>query len=153
MKYVVLGARLLIGALFVYASIYKVFDPASFAGSVRNYLIVPSAWSNLIALTLPWVELAAGIFLILGIETRPSALLTTGMLGMFLGAIVYAYSIGLDIDCGCFGSAAGSSGRIGLLTIARDSSLFLASAFVLLMDRGDFSISAILGSRFRLLNA
>lgn len=155
MKYLVLAARLLIGGLFIYASIHKIQDPAAFAASIRNYLIIPPAWSNLVALTLPWIEVAVGVFLILGIQTRPSALLTTGMLAVFLTAIIYAYSIGLDIDCGCFGSASGSAGRVGVLTILRDVLLFLISFFILLKDRGDFSIARfrILGDRLRLLNA
>ncbi len=120
-----LAARLLIGGMFVYASIYKVFDPAGFAVSIRNYMIIPASWSNIVALTLPWIEIVAGVFLIIGLQVRPSALLTTGMLGVFLGAIIYAYSIGLDIDCGCFGSAATSGGRIGVTHIARDAAYSL----------------------------
>ena len=94
-------------------------------------------------LTLPWIEIVAGVFLIVGVQVRPSALLTTGMLGVFLGAIIYAFSIGLDIDCGCFSSAATSGGRIGLIHIARDASLFLISLFILVSDRGNFSVSRL----------
>lgn len=143
MKYLVLAGRLLIGGIFIYASIYKILDPADFAVSIRNYLIVPASWSNIVALTLPWVEIIAGVFLILGIQVRPSALLTTGMLGVFLGAIVYAYSIGLDIDCGCFGSAAASAGRIGLTTIARDAVVLIISLFVLVGDRGNLAVTSL----------
>jgi len=155
LKYLALAARLLIGALFIYASLHKIQDPAAFAVSVRNYLLIPPAWSNLVALTLPWIEVAVGVFLIVGVQTRPSALLTTGMLGVFLGAMIYAYAIGLDIDCGCFGSAAGSAGRVGAFTIFRDSLLFLISFFVLLWDEGDFSVAKIqgFGGRLRVLNA
>ena len=143
MKYVALAARLLIGGMFVYASIYKIFDPAGFAVAIRNYMIIPASWSNIVALTLPWIEIVAGVFLIIGLQVRPSALLTTGMLGVFLGAIIYAYSIGLDIDCGCFGSAATSGGRIGVTHIVRDAAVFLISLFILLWDRGDFSVARL----------
>jgi len=143
LNYAVLAARFLIGGMFIYASIYKVFDPAGFAVSIRNYMIIPALWSNIVALTLPWIEIVAGAFLILGVQVRPSALLTTGMLGVFLGAIIYAYSIGLDIDCGCFSSAATSGGRIELIHIARDASLFLVSLFILMSDRGNFGVSRL----------
>lgn len=133
--------------MFVYASIHKVFDPAGFAVSIRNYMIIPASWSHIVALTLPWIEIVAGAFLILGVQLRPSALLTTGMLGVFLGAIIYAFSIGLDIDCGCFSSAATSGGRIGLIHIARDASLFLVSLFILMSDRGNFSVSWLFARR------
>ncbi|AFM27269.1 MauE/DoxX family redox-associated membrane protein [Desulfomonile tiedjei] len=147
MKYLTLAARLFIGALFVYASIYKLTNPAEFAVSIRNYLIVPPEWSNFIALTLPWVEIAAGVFLILGVQTKPSALLTTCMLGIFLAALVYAFSIGLDIDCGCFSSGGASSGKIGLYHLTRDSALFLTSLFILLADKGDFSLPRLTSAR------
>ena len=143
MRYVVLAARLLIGCLFVYASVYKILDPADFAVSIRNYMIIPPAWSNLAALILPWIEVTAGLFLVLGIQTRPAALLTTGMLAVFVAALVYAYSIGLDINCGCFSSAASSSGRIGVLHLLRDASFFIVSLFIVLADKGDFSVAGL----------
>ncbi len=143
MKYLTITARLLIGAIFVYASIYKVLDPAAFAVAIRNYMILPISWSNVVAVTLPWIELGAGALLIVGIFTRPAALLTTGMLVVFLGVIIYAYSIGLDIDCGCFSSAVSSQGRITFFDIIRDSILVIISLFTVLADRGDFSILSI----------
>jgi putative oxidoreductase len=143
MKYLSLAARLFIGGLFVYASIHKIMNPVEFAVSIRNYLIVPPSWSNVIAIALPWIEMGAGIFLVLGIQTRPSALLTTGMLAVFLGAIAYAYSIGLDIDCGCFTSGSGSTGRVGIYHLVRDTTLVLVSLSIMFTDRGDFSISRL----------
>jgi len=152
LKYFIFAARLLIGIVFVYASIYKILDPESFALSVRNYMLVPPSWSNLVGMTLPWVELGAGVFLILGIQTKPSALLTTAMLAIFLGAMIYAYSIGLDIDCGCFSSAAKSTGKIGTYQLGRDTLLLLVSLFILVTDRGDLSLSNAFNERLRFLN-
>lgn len=147
MKYIVLAARLVIGGLFVYASIHKIGNPDEFAAAIRNYLILPAQWSNLAALTLPWIELAGGAFLILGIQTKPAALLTTGMLATFVGAIIYAYSIGLDIDCGCFTSAMDSEGRVGIYHMVRDMSLFVTSLLILLFDRGHFCAESLLFRR------
>jgi len=143
MKYLTFAGRILIGSLFIYASFYKIFHPLDFAVSVRNYGILPPGWTNIVALTLPWVEMITGVFLIIGVQTKPSGLLTTGLLGIFLGAIIYAFSIGLDIDCGCFGSAASSPGRVGLYHIVRDSIFFAVSLFVLLADRGDLSVAGL----------
>ena len=58
MKYLTLAARLIIGGLFVYASIHKIIDPAEFAASIRNYMIVPPTWSNILALTFHGSRLA-----------------------------------------------------------------------------------------------
>jgi uncharacterized membrane protein YphA (DoxX/SURF4 family) len=87
--------------------------------------------------------MVAGVFLIAGIQTKPSAFLTSGMLAVFFGAIIYAYSIGLDIDCGCFSSAAQSKNKIGPLTIARDAAFLVISFLILALDKGDFSVSRI----------
>lgn len=147
LSYVTLVARLIIGGLFLYASVHKIGDPVGFSAAIRNYMILPPAWSNIAAMTLPWIELGAGLFLVLGIQTKPAALLTTGMLAVFLGALLYAYSIGLDIDCGCFSSAADSTGRVSWYHLVRDSVLFLLSLFILVADKGDFRIISLLLGR------
>jgi putative oxidoreductase len=141
LPYVTFAARIIVGGLFLYACLHKIGDPVGFAAGIRNYVILPAAWSNLVAITLPWIELGTGLLLVLGIRTKPAALLTTGMLAVFLAALIYAYSIGLDIDCGCFSSSAESKGRVEIYHIARDTLLFLASLFILLMDNGELSIS------------
>lgn len=141
MKYLVLVARLLIGGLFIYASFHKVIDPEAFAQSVRNYLILPPEWTNIVALTLPWIELLVGVFLIIGFQTRPSALIVSGLMCVFIGALSYAYYIGLDINCGCFSSSSSAEGRITVLTLLRDSILLPVALFILFADRGELSIS------------
>jgi len=89
------------------------------------------------------------------VQTRASALLTTGMLGVFLGALVYAYAIGLDIDCGCFTSSTSSAGRVGTYHLVRDTTLFLVSLSIIWTERGDFSIARVSmwGRSLRLMNA
>ena len=141
MKWVTLSARVVIGSLFVYASMYKIFDPLAFAASIRNYGLIPPMYSNLIALTLPWLELCSGVFLVLGIQTRSASLLTSSMMLVFFVAIIYAYAVGLDIDCGCFSSSAESSGRIAPFHIFRDGFLVLLSIWILIFDRGELSIA------------
>jgi uncharacterized membrane protein YphA (DoxX/SURF4 family) len=145
MRWITLMARLVVGLIFIYASVYKILDPGEFAGSIRNYGLIPPVFSNLIALTLPWLEFVSGAFLILGIQTRAAALLTSAMMLVFLGALIYAYSIGLDIDCGCFSSSTESTGRIGLFHLFRDAGVALLSFWVLVFDRGEFRIASAFG--------
>ena len=147
MKYLVLAARLLIGGLFVYASLHKIVDPAGFAQAIRNYQMLPPELSNLIALTLPWIEITTGGFLILGIQTRPAALIVSGLMAIFLVALFQAYFTGLDIHCGCFTSDPSSSGRISPLTLTRDTSLFVITTFIVVADGGDFSARSRFGER------
>ena len=45
--------RLVVGGIFVYAGVVKIFDPAQFANDVANYRLLPSALVNFVAITLP----------------------------------------------------------------------------------------------------
>ena len=65
--------RVVIGAIFIYASWHKIMNPAEFAKIIYGYGIFPDQAINLIAICIPFVELISGICLILGICTRSCA--------------------------------------------------------------------------------
>ncbi|MEE2876590.1 MAG: MauE/DoxX family redox-associated membrane protein [Candidatus Neomarinimicrobiota bacterium] len=110
--------RIVLGMIFIYASLEKIRDPGAFAGNIQNYQFLPYSLTNLLAILLPWVELYVGACLILGVFVDGAALLSAGMMVMFIVAIGQAIGRGLDIDCGCFKQADSSS--VGIDTIARD---------------------------------
>ncbi|MEK6373489.1 MAG: MauE/DoxX family redox-associated membrane protein [Acidobacteriota bacterium] len=97
--------QLALGALFVIAAIPKIADPPSFAHMIYNYRIVPASLVNLMALTMPWVELLAGLALILGVWKRAALGLIGAMLVVFIIAIGINLARGNAIDCGCFNVA------------------------------------------------
>jgi len=99
-----LGAccRILIGGIFIYTAWPKLLRPDEFARLVYGYRILHPDLVNLAGITLPWIELVAGIFLIIGIIPRSSALVLAGLLGLFIVAGFLALVRGLDISCGCF---------------------------------------------------
>jgi uncharacterized membrane protein YphA (DoxX/SURF4 family) len=102
--------QIALGIFFVAAALPKVVDPPAFAHMVYNYRLVPGALVNVMALVLPWIELLAGLALILGIWTRTSAALVGALLGVFVVAISVNLARGNAIDCGCFDvTAAGKS--------------------------------------------
>lgn len=101
--------RLAVGITFIYASFYKIIDPESFARSIWYYHMVPGSLINLMALILPWVELLAGLAVILGIWYRGAVLLVNLMTLMFIVALTSAAVRGINIDCGCFKAAKASS--------------------------------------------
>ena len=96
--------RILVGFVFIYASIEKITSPAYFAGTIQNYRILPDAMINLVAIILPWLELICGILLLTGVWHRSAALIVSMMMIIFIFAISSAILSGLDIECGCFGS-------------------------------------------------
>lgn len=94
--------RLFVGVAFIWASFYKIVEPALFARSIWYYHMVPGDLINLMALLLPWVELIVGVCLIVGVYYRGAVLLVNLMVVMFMIALISAAARGLDIDCGCF---------------------------------------------------
>jgi uncharacterized membrane protein YphA (DoxX/SURF4 family) len=52
---------------------------------------------------LPFVEIAAGILLVIGAGVRISAFVSAVLMFAFIIGISWAWARGLSIDCGCFG--------------------------------------------------
>jgi uncharacterized membrane protein YphA (DoxX/SURF4 family) len=120
--------RVILGCVFVYASLDKIRHPNLFAEIVYNYQLLPDAAVNLLAIWLPWLELVSGVLLLVGIWIQGSILLLSGLMLIFLSAMGINLARGLDISCGCFTTQ--SSDPMTILTLFRDS-LFLFLAFYL----------------------
>ena len=94
--------QVVLDIIFVVAAWPKIADPPSFAHMIYNYRIVPGSLINLSALVMPWVELLAGLCLILGIWTRAARTIVALLLLVFMIAIAWNLLRGNAIDCGCF---------------------------------------------------
>jgi putative oxidoreductase len=118
------ASRLLLGGLFCYAGIGKAADVTAFAGQVANYELLPYAWNFLVAATLPYVEIMAGVLLLLNARVRPATVVLGGLTAVFMVLLLTVMARGLDIDCGCFRSAGHTTAAaafvrdIGLLLLA-----------------------------------
>lgn len=129
--------RLVLGGIFIYAGFSKLLMPnthlwpmfvlkfsvsmniSSFAQQVESYKIISLGASQLVAHTLPFVEIVLGLLLLIGWRLRIwASLITLIMLG-FLGAVSRAYLLHMDIDCGCFGTPEKLTG----MTVVRDGVL------------------------------
>lgn len=122
--------RIILGAVLIYASIDKIIYPNAFAKIIYNYQILPNDVINVTAFVLPWMELITGLFLIFQLWTPGTIVLTNFLLIIFMGAIVYALAMGLNIDCGCF-SISGGKSPINMMTIVRDFSFMFMALFLL----------------------
>ncbi len=129
--------RLIVGGVFIWAGISKIADPLSFAQNVRNYQLVGPALSFLTAIFLPWVELIAGVWLIVGIYPKSSALLISCLLLFFIVLVLITMARGLDVDCGCFGTF---SRRADWRLIAEDSLWLALSLALLFSPANDFCL-------------
>ena len=100
------------------------------------------------AITLPWLELSAGIMLIVGLRARAAALMVFGMMVMFSVALAIALAQGLDMACGCFASEAAQGGDpISGKTVLRDMGWLMLSAYVVLFDNSPIGFDRILARR------
>ncbi len=123
-----LVARVVLGCVFIYASLDKIRHPDLFAEAVYNYQLLPEVAVNLVAVCLPWLELLCGSLLVLGLWMQGSILILSGLMVVFIGALGINLARGLDVHCGCFITQ--STDPITLLTLFRDS-LFLLLTFYL----------------------
>ena len=129
-----LGLRLLLGAFFVYASLDKIWNPAAFAKIVYQWQVVGPVPSNLVAVTLPWVELLAGLLLLAGIWRRESALVTALMLVVFLAAAASVMARGIDVEnCGCVSVAKAEATSSWLPSWTKGVGWFLLSRNLVLL--------------------
>jgi hypothetical protein len=105
MALVLLAARCLIVCVFLRAGFAKVTDLPDFRSAVANYRLLPTGLVPPVALTLPFAEVAAAVFLALGILPGIVAALLALLLLSFAGAIAINLARGRSFDCGCAGSA------------------------------------------------
>jgi len=119
--------RVALGGIFVYAAYVKLREPWQlFALAIDSYRMLPLKWVELVARTLPWVELIIGLALMVGRGLRVFATITSLVLLVFIGALLRAKLKGMEISCGCFGN----NEPLTWWTLARDSSMLIASLLV-----------------------
>lgn len=103
--------RLVVAGVFLYAGTMKIWDFAQmrsatpdFTIAIQNFRILPSPdLAVLLAVYLPWLEVAAALALFLRRLALGAATASLGLSAVFLGAVGSAWWRGLDIACGCFG--------------------------------------------------
>jgi uncharacterized membrane protein YphA (DoxX/SURF4 family) len=117
---VALVIRIALGAILVYSAWSKLKDSwALFAMAVDSYQVLPLWGVQLVARTLPWVELLIGVLLIVGRWMRVATVACSLLLLVFFGLMVRAHLKGMEINCGCFGPGEAISWR----TLLRDGAM------------------------------
>ena len=127
-----LCACMILGAIFIYASIDKILHPAAFAKAVYNYQILPEGLINLTAIVLPCLELILGLFLIIGLFREGSLCIVTFLLLVFFGSMMFNLARGLDIHCGCFSTSTDGTNNTPMAWYVFRDGLFLLPALYLL---------------------
>lgn len=127
-------AQVLIGAVMIWAALAKIQDLRTFALQVHNFRVLPMALENLVAMTLPWIELLAGLSLVVGVGPRSGGWITTVLLAVFTLGVIQAVARGLDFECGCFGTA--DSTHVGGVKIAQNLAMLAVAAMSVVRASG-----------------
>jgi uncharacterized membrane protein YphA (DoxX/SURF4 family) len=140
--------RLALALVWFLAGWPKFLDSAGTVRSVRNFRLLPEALVPTFGYTLPLVELALGLLLLLGLGTRLAAALTALMMVVFIVGIASAWARGLQIECGCFGSTGTApldpvAGYVR--DIARDTAYLAVAAALVRWPHSRLSVDALLG--------
>jgi uncharacterized membrane protein YphA (DoxX/SURF4 family) len=125
--------RLAIASVFLFAGLEKWRGAEPFMEQIANYQFYPelSPWA---ALLLPPFEVVSALA-VLFMRRRwrqAGAVVIIGMLLVFTFAMARAWSLGINIECGCFGKG---SPNIGPLSFARNGLLVAVCLAILWLDR------------------
>lgn len=127
MAWIQVIVRLVVAGLFVYAGTIKLLQPDTFLGDIESYRMMPYSLAWLVAFYLPPLEILCGFGLLWSKLRVPSAIILIGLMLVFIVAISVAWSRGLDISCGCFGTSKGETNYLWL--IFRDLLFIVALLF------------------------
>jgi putative oxidoreductase len=117
--------EIILGGLFFYAGYLKLLRPEDFAEAVLAYQLLPISLVGAAAAVLPWLEVAAGLLLAVGLKRRSCLLLLGFMTGGFLLVMLVTLARGLKIDCGC---GLFFARQVGLVPILEDAVILLGVA-------------------------
>lgn len=120
------AGRIVLGALFMYASFDKMAHPEAFADIIDNYHILPVHLVNPLAIFLPWLEFITGFLLVINKWVKGSLLIYSSLLIIFIIALSQALIRGLDISCGCFSVQSSSTSDIWVRIILDIVMLFFS---------------------------
>ena len=123
--------RVILGGLFIYASLDKIVHPHDFAKIVYDYHLLPDIAIYWVAGILPWFEMICGLMLVSGLMIRTPSILLSLMLLVFIAAMGLNALRGLDISCGCFTTSQEGTESL-IISILRDI-FFLIPGFIIIL--------------------
>jgi uncharacterized membrane protein YphA (DoxX/SURF4 family) len=140
-------ARLGLAAIFLISGGLKVTDLAASGRAVNAYDLMSWETAKVVGAVQPFLEIAIGLLLLIGIATRLSAAIAAVLLVIFIGGIISAWARGLQIDCGCFSKGGeltgGRTAQYGL-DILRDVGFGVLAGILLWKPRTRFSLDGLL---------
>lgn len=145
MRWIGLGARLLVGGVWIWAGVLKLPHPETSITSVRAYQLLSPDLADLVGRTLPTLEILVGFCLVVGVFTRWVGGLSALMQLAFIIGIISVWSRGIAIDCGCFGSGGPAEDAFSKYPweIARDTGLMALSILLVWRPRTAWALDNV----------
>ena len=104
------------GIAMLLAAVPHLENPYYFLGSVYAYKMVEPGLGQMIAITLPLMQLVIAVMLIGRVYVDTVNFIAMVLFGLFAAVQSFAYCGGLDISCGCFGP--GHDSQIGWFSLS-----------------------------------
>jgi len=128
---ILLAIRVILALTFLYAGLIKAGASQQFAIGLMPFTFLPDNWIDPLAWTLPWVEVAAGILLLLPWTKKMGASLIIVLCIIFIVALSWALREDIIIACSCFGEEDEVPSALKMqLVIVRDIVMALAAGLI-----------------------
>jgi uncharacterized membrane protein YphA (DoxX/SURF4 family) len=141
--------RLGLAAVWLISGAIKAADPNQTFAAVKAYQILPSGLVSVVAAVLPFLELAFGVLVLVGIGQRLMGILSALLLLVYIAGVAQSWARGLTIDCGCFGGggqvAAGQTQYPQ--EILRDTGFLVLAVWLAVRPRTFFSVDGWMAGR------
>jgi uncharacterized membrane protein YphA (DoxX/SURF4 family) len=139
--------RVVLGVVWIVAGALKVGDLTASGRAVVAYRLLPASSATALGTVLPFVEIALGVLLVLGLAIRLSAIVSAVLLVAYIIGIASVWARGLRIDCGCFGSGgdlAANAHPTYFSETIRDIVLLALAGYLVVRPRTRLSLDALL---------
>jgi uncharacterized membrane protein YphA (DoxX/SURF4 family) len=106
--------------------------------------VLPKQGVEIVAAVLPFLEIALGLLLLVGVGVRAVAVLSAALFVVFIAGVAQSWARGLSIDCGCFGGggAVAPGDTAYLEEILRDTGFILLAVWLIVRPRTLFALDA-----------
>ncbi len=134
------ASAIVLGATLLASGVSKLRDQRGFVVGVLEYSVLPGRAAALYGYVVPFVEVAIGSSLLIGLWPRLAASLGIALITSFLFAVAINVWRGRKPRCHCFGSSGADT--VGWGTIFRLGALLLCAVLVI-AGRGDSLLARI----------
>lgn len=123
--------RFVLAAVFLMAGGMKLVHPGAFFSDLLSFHVsFPEMFLRVVAVCLPWLEVLAGIGLILNVWAETIRPVVAALCLIFVLMLAQAVLRGLDLNCGCFGAVGRGWFERPDVALVRAVLLFAASLYL-----------------------